>query len=67
MASATSRVMRWRQVTLTIEVEADAPDGFDGNDQRTISENATTLRLDTSDFRSELARRRGGLDVSSEG
>lgn len=38
------------KVTITIEVEADAPDGFDDRTQRTIAENASVLKFNTSDF-----------------
>jgi len=38
------------KVTITIEVEADANDGFDENVKRTVTENATVLKLDTSEF-----------------
>ncbi|MGH9210080.1 MAG: hypothetical protein ACRD2C_05290 [Acidimicrobiales bacterium] len=37
-------------MTITIGVEADSTDGFDGNVQRTVDENASVLKFDTSDF-----------------
>lgn len=38
------------KVTITIEVEADAPDGFDERTQRTIAENTDVLKFDASEF-----------------
>lgn len=40
------------KVSVTIEVEATADDGFDDNVQRTITENAATLKFNDSDFES---------------
>ena len=40
------------RVSVTIEVEATSNDGFDDTIQRTITENAATLKLDDSDFES---------------
>jgi hypothetical protein len=37
-------------LNVTIEIEATAPDGFDDAKVRTVSENATTLRLEQSGF-----------------
>lgn len=37
-------------LTITIEVEADAAGGFDDKVQRTVAENASVLRFDTSEF-----------------
>ena len=38
------------EVSITIEIEANAPDGFDEQQIRTVSENAKTLKFDQSDF-----------------
>lgn len=38
------------RLTVTIEIEADATGGFDERVQRTVAENATVLKFDTSDF-----------------
>ncbi len=39
-----------RTVQLKLEIQADAPNGFDGNTVRTVSENASTLKFDTHGF-----------------
>ena len=38
------------KISVTIEVEATATDGFDDDVQRTITENAATLKFSDSDF-----------------
>ncbi len=38
------------KVSVTIEVEATAEEGFDDDVQRTITENAATLKFNDSDF-----------------
>jgi hypothetical protein len=38
------------ELTVTIEIEATHPSGFDENKIRTVSENATTLKFDQSGF-----------------
>ena len=40
-------------VTITVEIEADAPKGFDDGVRRTVTENARTLKFDTLDFEAE--------------
>ena len=37
-------------LTVTIEIEATAPEGFDDAKVRTVSENASTLKLEQSGF-----------------
>ena len=37
-------------VTVTIEIEATAPAGFDDAKVRTVSENATTLKFEQAKF-----------------
>ena len=39
-------------VEITIEVEGNAPEGFDEATQRTVSENASTLKFSTGEFES---------------
>jgi hypothetical protein len=38
------------ELTVTIEIEATAPGGFDEGKVRTVSENATTLKFEQSGF-----------------
>ncbi len=38
------------EVSITIEVEAESPQGFDDRAQRTVTENATTLKFDATEF-----------------
>ena len=40
------------EVSITIEVEAESPQGFDDRVQRTVTENATTLKFNTTEFES---------------
>lgn len=40
-------------VTITVEIEANAPKGFDDGVQRTVTENARTLKFDTLEFEAE--------------
>lgn len=40
------------KISVTIEVEATAEDGFGDDVQRTITENAATLKFNDSDFES---------------
>ncbi|MGO9957302.1 MAG: Swt1 family HEPN domain-containing protein [Solirubrobacteraceae bacterium] len=39
-------------VSITVEIEASAPEGFSENLRRTVSENARTLKFETSEFES---------------
>jgi len=39
------------KLSVTIEVEATAPDGFDDAKVRTVSENDATLRFEQSGFK----------------
>jgi hypothetical protein len=38
------------EVTITVEIEATADDGFADDVRRTVSENARTLKFDTHEF-----------------
>ena len=38
------------KLSITIEVEAESPQGFDDRVQRTVTENATTLKFNTTEF-----------------
>ena len=38
------------RISVTIEVETTATDGFDDDVQRTITENAATMKFNDSDF-----------------
>ena len=40
------------ELSITIEVEAESPEGFDDRVQRTVTENATTLKFNTTEFES---------------
>ena len=40
------------KLSITIEVEAESPQGFDDRVQRTVTENATTLKFNTTEFES---------------
>ena len=40
-------------VKISIEIEADSPNGFDENIQRTVKENCRTLKFDTFEFEPE--------------
>ena len=39
-------------VSITVEIEASAPEGFSEDLRRTVSENARTLKFETSEFES---------------
>jgi len=40
-------------VTITVDLEAKSPDGFDAKLVRTVKENATTLKFKTAEFEDE--------------